>query len=175
MGRGVETAKKRRAGKAAAFAFLGAATVGGVCVDSALAQGGERALATVAKDAGKCGALLVGVDEYYSLTPLNYAGSDAGRVGDALKKLNFAEEGVRLLTSGASGLRDRPSRKAIIDALDEMLAESDDESTVFVFLSGHGFETEDGDAAFCPEDVDVKTVGDETVVKADTAILLKDV
>ncbi len=128
----------------------------------------------VAKDAGKRGALLVGVDEYETLTPLEYASSDVRKLRDALVEIGFPSDSIRTFVSDGR-IRERPSRKRIWAALDEMLAASGPDTTVLVALSGHGFETEDGDAAFCPEDVDAKTVDGETVVKSETAILIEDV
>lgn len=128
----------------------------------------------VAKDAGKRGALLVGVDEYETLTPLEYASSDVRKLRDALVEIGFPSDSIRTFVSDGR-IRERPSRKRIWAALDEMLAASGPDSTVLVALSGHGFETKNRGAAFCPEDVEVETFGGRKVVNPETAILIEDV
>ena len=169
--------KSRGAGRAASVALLTAALLGVVTSDAAsqtTGASGRRALEVVAKDAGKCGALLVGVDEYETLTPLEYASSDMRKLRDALVEIGFPSNSIRMFVSDGR-IRERPSREKILKALDEMLAASGPDSTVFIALSGHGFETEDGDAAFCPEDVEAWKDGERNVVSAETAILIEDV
>ena len=128
----------------------------------------------VAKETGKRGALLVGVDECETLTPLEYASSDARRLRDALVEIGFPSESIWTFV-GDGRIRERPSRDQILKALDETLEASGPDSTVLIALSGHGFETEDGDAAFCPEDVDAKQIDGKIVVSSETAILIEDV
>ncbi|MBQ2790320.1 MAG: SUMF1/EgtB/PvdO family nonheme iron enzyme [Thermoguttaceae bacterium] len=169
--------KSRGAGRAAGVALLTAALLGVITSDAAsqtTGASGRRALEVVAKDAGKCGALLVGVDEYETLTPLEYASSDMRKLRDALVEIGFPSDSIRMFVSDGR-IRERPSREKILKALDEMLAASGPDSTVFIALSGHGFETEDGDAAFCPEDVEAWKDGERNVVSAETAILIEDV
>ncbi|MBR2004503.1 MAG: caspase family protein, partial [Thermoguttaceae bacterium] len=139
----------------------------------------ERGMEVVAKEPEKCGVLVVGVDKYDNLPPLNYASSDAKNIADALKRLGIAEKSVRLLATGVEGSQE-PKREEIWKAFEEILAASNEESTVVIALSGHGFEAikdgeTSGDTAFCPADVEARTEKGKTIVKADTAILLKDV
>jgi len=174
-----ETVKtmKRSKRATAALALLTAALFGVATSDAASQTNdasGSRALAVVAKDAGKCGAILVGVDEYETLDPLEYASSDARKLRDALVEIGFPSETIRTFVSDGR-IRERPSRDRILKALDETLAASGPDSTVLIALSGHGFETEDGDAAFCPEDVDAKNIDGKIIVSSETAILIEDV
>lgn len=169
--------KSAKQGKAATLALWTAALVGVATSDAAsqdAASSGSRALEVVAKDAGKCGAILVGVDEYETLDPLEYASSDVRKLRDALVEIGFPSEEIRTFVSDGR-IRERPSRDRILKALDETLAASGPDSTVLIALSGHGFETEDGDAAFCPEDVDAKQIDGKVVVSSETAILIEDV
>lgn len=135
----------------------------------------ENVSATSAIDLKNCRALLIGVDEYEKLPSLEYASYDVKKIRGALLEIGFPEECVRMFVSDGK-IRERPSRKRILEAFDKMLSETNGDSTVFVVLSGHGFETKNGDAAFCPEDVDIKTTEDGTpIVISSTAILLDDV
>ena len=124
-------------------------------------------------------ALLVGVNDYGGmLKTLKYAVSDVERIAGALEKIGFPSENIRKFVSGA-GEAARPSRKRILNALDEIIEKSSPKSTIFVAFSGHGFETvEDGAAAFCPTDAEVEfrgENGDEPCVLRESAILMADV
>ncbi|MBR2003735.1 MAG: caspase family protein, partial [Thermoguttaceae bacterium] len=131
------------------------------------------------ESAGEHYALLVGVNDYGgTLKTLKYAVSDVERIAGALEKIGFPSDNIRKFVSGA-GEAARPSRKRILDALDEMVEKSSPKSTIFVAFSGHGFETvEDGAAAFCPTDAEVEfrgENGDEPCVLRESAILMADV
>ncbi len=157
--------------------IYGAWSVGNVATAQETSAGTGRALAVVAKDGETCGALLVGVDQYASksITPLSYACSDVRKIGDALIEIDFPAKNIRTLV-GDGPVGDRPTRAVILAALDELLAKSGPNSTVFVVFSGHGFETPDGRSAFCPEDVEIESAADGgPTAKAASAILLEDV
>ena len=134
----------------------------------------ERAIEVVAKNS--CEVILVGVDEYESarLPALTYAGADAKKLRGALTKIGVPEESVRLFVSGGK-IAERPNKAAIMAALDEAVKNSGPNSTVLIALSGHGFETSDGEAAFCPEDAKISVSDDETYVDKSSAILISDV
>lgn len=169
-----KTTKKSRT---AALALLvgGALGLGGAGVATAEENAsGSRRLEAVAKGEDSCFALLVGVDKYDALTPLGCASSDAKALRDVLLEIGFPEENVWILTSDGSR-SERPTKEKIEEALDEILEESGPNATVFVALSGHGYETTGGDAAFCPKDVEVEEIGDETYVTKDSAIMIDDV
>ncbi|MBR4103388.1 MAG: caspase family protein, partial [Thermoguttaceae bacterium] len=182
-----ETRKTGKAGKTAKFAAIAAALAFGswgawnvenVASARETATGAGRSLAVVAKKPEKCAVLLVGVDAYVAdgvLPTLQHASSDVRKLRDALTdEIGFAPESIRTFVS--DGLpRERPQREAIMAAFDEILAASGPDSTVVIALSGHGFETENGDAAFCPEDVDAKFDGEKVVVNKESAILIKEI
>ena len=168
-------AGKARRSLAALVLTLGAATFPtwpGFSPAPASAQ--ERTLGVVAKN--RVEAILVGVDEYASqnVKTLTYAGADAKKLRDALTKIGVPEESVRLFVS-RGGLRERPDKATIMAALDEAVKNSGTSSTILVALSGHGFETPDGEAAFCPEDAKISVSGGEVYVDKDSAILISDV
>lgn len=119
---------------------------------------------------------MVGVDEYASrnVETLTYAGADAKKLRDALTKIGVPEESVRLFVS-RGGLRERPDKATIMAALDEAVENSGPRSTILVALSGHGFETPDGEAAFCPEDAKISVSGGEIYVDKNSAILISEV
>lgn len=168
--------RKIGAAATAALAFCGALGFGGES-DLGASNGGAsgaRRMEAIAKEERACFALLIGVDKYDNLRPLNYAGADANALRDALLNLGFSRENVWMLTSDGSR-REQPTKKNIEDALDEMLAETGPDSTVFVAFSGHGYETKDGAASFCPKDVEVEKTDGETYVAKNTAITVGDV
>jgi len=171
IGKTGETRKTTKIGKAATLALLTAALFG-VATSDASAQ--ERTLGVVAKN--RVEAILVGVDEYASrnVETLTYAGADAKKLRDALTKIGVPEESVRLFVS-RGGLRERPNKATIMAALDEAVKNSGPNSTILVALSGHGFETPDGEAAFCPEDAKISVSGVEVYVDKDSAILISEV
>lgn len=108
----------------------------------------------IAENPETCFALLIGVDEYETLGKLEYASSDAKALRDALISLGFLEENIWLYVSDAANKR--PTKRNIDNAFENMLREAESagpNSTIFIALSGHGFETLDGNAAFCPTDV----------------------
>lgn len=169
--------RKISAALTAALALGGALGFGGASGVVKASNGGAsgaRRMEAIAKEEGTCFALLIGVDKYDNLRPLNYAGADAKALRDTLLKLGFSKENVWILTSDGYR-REQPTKKNIEDALDEMLAETGPDSTVFVAFSGHGYETKDGVASFCPKDVEVEKKDGETYVAKNTAITVGDV
>ena len=123
----------------------------------------------------KCFALLVGVNQYENGLPdLSYATSDALALKETLVKIGFPEESVQVFFTSAN-VREHPTRKRIMEAFNRIVEEADEESAIFVSFSGHGFETKDGLAAFCPMDVEVDSSVDPPVVEKETAIVVNDV
>ncbi|MBP3530171.1 MAG: SEL1-like repeat protein, partial [Thermoguttaceae bacterium] len=138
---------------------------------------GKDALRKLAQDPDACFALFIGVDKYDSPPNLSYSSSDAKALRDAVLKIGFRNENVWLCVSDGSR-RELPTKKNVDAALADMLAaaeEAGDEATIFISLSGHGFETKDGAAAFCPKDVvaDVSAGATPTVTK-ESAVLVDD-
>lgn len=131
---------------------------------------------TIAENPETCFALLVGVDEYETLGKLGYASSDAKALRDALLDIGFCRENIALCVS--DGPRQTlPTKKNIDSAIDEILdaaAKAGKKSTIFIAFSGHGFETADGDAAFCPQDAAVKSKNKRQTVIRDTVVVIND-
>jgi len=128
----------------------------------------------VAKDGASCFALLVGVDKYDNIKPLNYAGSDVKAIRETLLKIGFKEENIWMFASDGSRY-EQPTKANIERAFKEILAEAERGATIFIALSGHGFETQDGEAAFCPKDVEVERVDGANVVTRSSAIVVNDI
>lgn len=104
----------------------------------------------------RCRALLIGVNKYDALKPLNYCEADATALRDALLKLGFESGDITLLTSGGDKRPTRLNIEEHLEALFDGLAADD---MVLISLSGHGgqFEHRSGDSSkrnsyFCPED-----------------------
>lgn len=161
---------------AAALGFLGE-RVGNVATAQKKSSGTEQGLEVVEKGDETCAALLVGVNHYNnnSLGALKYACDDVGKVRDALIQIGFPAKNIRELV-GDGPVGDRPTRAAILAALDDLLAKSGPKSSVWIVFSGHGFDTSDNRSAFCPEDAEVKWSADGVpTAKAESVILLEDV
>ena len=168
---------ERRRSLAALFLTLGAATLPswpGLASAQTSVERGSRAMEVVAKESASCFALLVGVDKYENITPLNYAGSDARAIRETLLKIGFKEENIWMFASDGSRY-EQPTKANIERAFKEILAEAGPGATIFVALSGHGFETQDGEAAFCPKGVEVEIVDGAKVVTRETAIVVNDI
>ncbi len=130
---------------------------------------------TLDKSPTKCFALLVGVNQYLNgLTPLNYAAADALALKETLVKIGFPEESVQVFFTSVN-VNEYPLKENIMKAFEEIVAKADESSAIFVSFSGHGFETRDGVAAFCPMDVKVDFSVSPPVVEKETAIVINDV
>ncbi|MBQ5789578.1 MAG: SEL1-like repeat protein, partial [Thermoguttaceae bacterium] len=144
-------------------------------VNSPVSSDGESR--KLAQDPDSCFALFIGVDAYDSLPNLSYSSSDAKALRDAVLKLGFRNENVWLCVSDGSR-RELPTKKNVDAALADMLAaaeEAGDDATIFISLSGHGFETPEGAAAFCPKDaVAAVSPGKPTTVTRESAVLVDD-
>ena len=80
-------------------------------------------------------AIVVGVDDYVSLSTLNYAEKDARDVASALRSLNYDE--VRQMVSGSSeDLYPNPTR--ILRMVKQYASIATPRDTILVYFSGHG-------------------------------------
>ncbi len=162
---------------ALAVALLTATFVGAADSPRTKKDGARRleAVERIDKRPTKCFALLVGVDQYENDLPeLSYASSDALALKKTLLKIGFPEEGVQVFFTSPN-LREHPTKAKIMKAFDQIIARADEESAIFVSFSGHGFETKDGMAAFCPMDVKADLSVEPPVVEKETAIVINDV
>lgn len=99
-----KTGKARRS-LAALVLTLGAATFPiqpGLASAQTSGASGSRAMEVVAKDGASCFALLVGVDKYDNIKPLNYAGADVKAIRETLLKIGFKEENIWMFASDGS-------------------------------------------------------------------------
>ena len=137
---------------------------------------GANEMKTIAKGNDSCFALFVGVDKYDALPNLNYAGSDAKALRDAFLKIGFPKDNIWLCVSDGSR-RELPTKKNIDAAIEDMLAAAEGagtDATIFISLSGHGFETQDGEAAFCPKDVVCRFADKTPTVTKESAVLISE-
>jgi formylglycine-generating enzyme required for sulfatase activity len=102
-------------------------------------------------------ALVIGIDRYQKIHPLNYAVADARDVAATLPSLGFPKENIRLLVDGQA------TKDAINNALYRDLNERMQVTDrLFVYFAGHG-ETQDikgGEEGYLlPVDADPKALG----------------
>src|SRR6266480_3500258 len=82
-------------------------------------------------------AIVIGVDQYVNVKPLNYCGNDARDIAKAFRdSLQFKDEDILEITPGSPK---KPNRNDIIREVLQFLQQNiqDDELLVFYF-SGHG-------------------------------------
>lgn len=108
---------------------------------------------TVSAEAAKKVALVIGNDEYGSITPLKKAVNDAHAMAVSLRKLGFV---VRV----AENVTRRTMSEELL-AFDRSVEPGD---TAFFFFAGHGFEIK-GDNYLLPVDVPAATDGQEELVR----------
>ncbi len=105
-------------------------------------------------------ALLVGIDDYRSVSPLRGPANDARAMAEfVVSGMGYAWSDVKLLLDGDA------TRAAILAALEEWLVEGTgpgDEA--FLFFSGHGYQQPDDDG----DEVDDRR--DETLVPVDVSL-----
>src|SRR5262245_7660438 len=98
-------------------------------------------------------ALVIGIDRYANLPPLQKAANDAQAVGDSLQRLGF--EVIRGRDLG---------RQAMIDKLAEFTARLEAGDTALFFYAGHGVVI-GGVNYLVPTDVPAATAGAESRVR----------
>ena len=97
------------------------------------------------KTSGVDRAVLIGVDDYLYFGDLKYASADVDLIRERLEYLGFKPENIVSITTKA-GERDSnllPSSRNIERALTKMIDATGPNDAIFVFLSGHGFQTDD--------------------------------
>ncbi len=107
-------------------------------------------------------ALVVGVQSYKhdnGFTQLHYTEDDARELKNTLERVGFR---VRLLSTAAdsSTIPDKGAIKTAIDAV--CSAASDPDSTLIVFLAGHGKSLQQGDDGQDPKAVSARTTSKRT-------------
>jgi len=116
-------------------------------------------------DGGTKRALLIGINKYQELPWLTGSRNDVEVVHDLLvRRYGFPEDNIHTLLDEAA------TRAAILDALQELVANAGPDDTIFIHYSGHGSQVEDldGDEAdkldetICPHDARTADVPDIT-------------
>jgi|GEM_PF-6760652 len=124
--------------------------------------GPSRGVELVELTGAKRHALLIGVNSFVKLTPLDYCVADVAALAGKLKDLDFE---VSLLVTGAEA-KDDPIASNINERIDSFLQRiGKDDMVVFAF-SGHGARI-GGASYLCPKDANIKDIN--------TMISLKDV
>lgn len=128
---------------------------------SSAVSGSKDLLIEPASGKGQRRALLIGVNDYESLKPLHYCEADATTLRDALVKLGFHPDDIKLLTSAT---KIQPTRLNIEEQLDSLFAGLSENDMVLISLSGHGgqftYRAAGGrtkeESFFCPKDARTK-------------------
>ncbi len=119
------------------------------------------AIANVPWEAGERYALIVGINDYQndSVTDLNCATSDAKLLKETLvKKGDFSEENIFLLTSDGTGESDRPSLTNIVFRLEWLREVVGPGDTLVFYFAGHGVSI-DSETFLLTEEADQRSRG----------------
>ena len=82
-------------------------------------------------------ALIIGIDKYENVQPLNYAVKDAESIQDILvNTFDFPEDNVRLLTN------EDATKQNILQAFSDITTKAEDKDRVLIYFAGHG-DTDD--------------------------------
>ncbi len=136
------------------------------------ANSDSEAVETSANSPRNWRALVIGIDRYDfdAVVNLDSCCNDAVGIAKALEKLGTPKDNITLLTSDEAGER-APTKENIEQALANLIAELNEESTAFVYFSGHGYsgrEDEEKDKSLASETAwlvpqDAQRGGDEKV------------
>ncbi|GHT35521.1 hypothetical protein FACS189427_05000 [Planctomycetales bacterium] len=112
---------------------------------------GERGTRQKSKNStGRSFAILVGINKYYDLKPLNYCENDINALCEQFTKIGFAKQDVFKLTPSMD-VNDHPTKDHIEATIDHVLDLTEPEDTVIIAFAGHGAEIA-GKPLFCPMD-----------------------
>ena len=82
-------------------------------------------------------ALIIGIDKYENVRPLNYAVKDAESIQDILvNTFNFPEGNITLLKN------EEATKQSIIQAFSDITTKAEDKDRVLIYFAGHG-DTDD--------------------------------
>lgn len=111
--------------------------------------------------AGQRYALLIGVDNYSNLQPLNYCGNDARALGSCLAESGFSAFNIVCMEDRTPFQRLKPTKSNIEANLKAIVEGLNPDDLVLISFSGHGVFLEDkrggaGKSYFCPIDAQVQ-------------------
>lgn len=105
------------------------------------------------KSSGRQVALLIGVEKYAKVTPLQFIGNDVERLAETLRVRGGFDE-VMEIADTAPDTIDVPRRDVLMRRLPAWLADRNPDDTVIIYFSGHGFRAADGTMHLAPLDID---------------------
>ena len=100
-------------------------------------------------------AILIGVDGYQNLSPLQYCGTGMKQLGDALIAGGFLPEDVFYLTDRplpSETVTLRPTKKNIEHQIETLLSVLREDDAIMIVFSGHGVNSTDDWGYLCPID-----------------------
>lgn len=127
---------------------------------------GWPAPSALCSDGPRRWALLVGIDQYVRLDPLQCAGNDQTVFGRELAKAGFPADQVVLLCDTATNKRFLPFRENIDRELRLLLSLVGPDDVVLFSYSGHGVHV-DGKSYLCPTEADLDRPA-ETLIPVDS-------
>ena len=78
-------------------------------------------------------ALIIGIDKYENVQPLNYAVKDAESIQDILvNTFNFSESNIKLLKNKEA------TKQNILKSFSDITKKADDKDRVLIYFAGHG-------------------------------------
>ncbi|MCL2625163.1 MAG: SUMF1/EgtB/PvdO family nonheme iron enzyme [Planctomycetaceae bacterium] len=84
-------------------------------------------------------AVLIGINKYKNLNPLNYAKNDVYLLRDSLYKIGFEKENVFCLTCDGTG-ENEPTCENILKTIQKAIDRTQKGDLLFIALSGHGVQ-----------------------------------
>ncbi len=111
-------------------------------------------------------AVLVGVDDYEKMRKLRYATNDIEALRDQLYKIGFKKENVFCLTTGGVS-NARPTKERIEKTLQLATDLAEEGDFLFLAMAGHGIETSEGQARFCPVEASTQNLLSTTLPISD--------
>lgn len=104
---------------------------------------------------GRRWALLIGVDQYKRLVPLDYCGNDVRALGQRLTAAGFEPDRVVVLHNKADSLDFQPLKANIEEQIKLVLGSAKEGDLVLVAFSGHGIQLA-GRSYLCPYEANLE-------------------
>lgn len=108
---------------------------------------------STAAEPGRQWAVLIGVEQYENVAPLQFTINDVHQLRNTLRTYGGIEPGkVRELTDDGADRQSRPYAETLRDRLPTWLSQPGPDDSVLVYFSGHGFQGTDGKMYLAPLD-----------------------